>query len=261
MSRLSTNDIGYINETLSGATIQCFQKLLHSKFNIGDVLIKKNVSTHADEQRVPSTEIMLNSIIPQRYLVIHVDETTGISFLKAIQHNGKLSPNIDHSADFDTLLNWSRFAYYEVDPHFTDSVIFGEEFDVSSILKEEEERRNRIIKVNEASSIYIHTLRDAEKFILSLKHGDTFYFHEASKKGYSADDYGKFEFKKARKYTLTSRIDVNDWHLDRFSKGTLNSKNVYILRSIHNDLLRCASLIGMAVYKTKPLSLSNNETF
>jgi hypothetical protein len=233
---------------------------MNTKFSLGDVLVMKTVYGEEHFNAIDSkVELMENSILPQRYLVIHVDENTNISFLKKIKMDGKLDTNVSSTIDFDLLISWSNFSYYEVDPYFTDATIFGEQFDVSSILKEETDRRSRIININKAAATEIKSLRDAEKFIKELKSGEKFYFHSADKDGYHSNDKATFEFNKMRKYSLESRLNIREWKMNTLNKHQINSKYVYTLRSKNGSLLRSSHLVGMAMFKVEPMSLNETE--
>jgi len=266
-TKLSTLEVGAINEILKGPQIAYLKKFISTKFSLGDVLIKKTYCFDDDLPRIlahePSKtelELMENSILPQRYKVIHVDEDVNVAFLKKIKIDGKLDSKIESSSDIEELVGWGNFSYFEVDSQFTDATIFGEEFDVSSILKEETDRRDRIVKMNMAAAIEMKSLRDVEKFIKELKDGDVFYYHEGNKKDYYSGEYGTFDFGRARKYTVASRVDVREWKLNLLSKNQLNSKCIYSLRSKrYNSLLRSSYLVGMVVFKTKPMSLDETE--
>lgn len=260
---LSAAERGQIQEILTSSDFQCMEKIRKTKFSVGDILIKKSLKDGNDDgsfNQPATTELMQNSILPQRYKVLHIDEASDTAFLKEIDIDGKLDGDMLWSKDFESLNSWRGYEYFEVDPHFTDSTIFGEEFDVSTILKNETERRRKVVDMNVKLSTHLYNMRQVNDFIKSLKIGETFYFHGATQKDFFSSDYVTFEFKKARKYTLASRAEVREWQLDGIAKKLLNGKHVYCLRSTNDSLLRSVQLIGQVVYRKEPLSLSENET-
>ncbi len=264
---LAPSDSKEINKILSSAQFRCMEKIRTSKFAMGDILVRKTVSNIDDDypgvtiNETTTTELMDGSILPQRYKVIFIDETTNTAFLRQINLDGTLDEEeMFFSTDVENLSSWSRFDYYEVDSQFTDSVIFGENFNIENILKEETDRRRRVVDMNMKTSTRLHNLRQVTDFVNSLKKGDTFYFHGATEKDFFNSEYTSFEFAKIRTYTLASRREVREWSLDDVSDKILNGRHVHCLRSHNNDLLRSTTLIGKVVYRNKPLSLSQNET-
>jgi hypothetical protein len=261
---LTSTELKEIKEITSSASYRCLVKVKASKFSVGDFLVKKTLSNISKDDNpineTITTELMENSILPQRYKVISVNEATNTAFLKQIDLDGKLDSEMLFSTDVENLSSWNKFDFYEVDSQFTDCTIFGENFDVSTILKEEDERRRRIVALNAKNSTHLHTLRQVNEFIKTLRNGQTFYFHGATQKDFFSNESVRFIFRAARRYTLASRRGVGDWEFENHSEKTLNSKHVYCVRSTDGDLLRSVSLIGKVIYLDKPLSLSENET-
>jgi len=256
--KLSNQDLKDIQEKLSSEELTYFEKIKNQKFNVGDILIKKEVSTDEVDNTV-SIQTYENSLLYRRYLVIHVDEVTNTSFYKEVMENGKLDKELNCTVCFDDIGYRGTMSFFEVDPSFVDAVIFGEEFDLSSLLKEEKQRKTRLVKMNRSTAVTFDNLKDVNQFIRSLSPNDMLYYHSNDKETFNENDFISLKLKKPRKAKFNTYAQTRRFrrHISRnLDKKALNDSYVLYLRCLeHDSLITSCELIGQALYKVKPIIL------
>lgn len=254
---LSNQDLKNIKDHLTSEEMVYLEKIKSQRFNIGDILIKKEVST--DETNTTTIETYENSLLYKRFLVVHVDPVTNAAFYKEVMENGKLDKNLSCTVCFDDVGYRGNVSYFEVDPSFIDAVIFGEEFDLSGLLKEEKQRKTRLVKMNRSTSISFDNLKDVNNFIKSLKPTDMLYYHSNDKETFNENDFISLKLKKPRKAKLNVYSQTRRFrrHISKnLGKASLNDTHVLYLRCLeHDKLITSCELIGQALYKVKPIVL------
>jgi len=256
--KLSNQDLKDIQDRLSSEEIMYFEKLKSQKFNVGDILIKKEVSTDTAHTTI-SIQTYKNSILYKRYLVVHVDEITNASFYKEVMENGKLDKELGCTVCFDDIGYRGNISFFEVDPSFVDAVIFGEEFDLSELLKEEKKRKTRLVKMNRSTAVTFDNLKDVNNFIKSLSPNDMLYYHSNDKETFNDNDFISLKLKKPRKAKFNTYAQTRRYrrHISRnLAKTAINDSYVLYLRCLEHDrLITSCDLIGQALYKVKPIIL------
>lgn len=257
---LKNTDLADIEELKSDCNHVYFNMVRNQHFNIGDILIKKEITIDPDTGKVEKEEIERynESAVPQRYLVVH--EENGIFFIKDIGLNGKLSPGV--TSTINEQPDWDMLYVYEVDPSAVESQIIGEEFDVGAILKEEMDRRDSIIETNKKSSKRLVTLKDANDYIYSLTANKKFYHHESSIQAFrNSIWYDKVFGRRTKKMKLSEFKKTQRWAL-RYrwtggpEKSVLNEKFVYYWKSTNGSLHTSIDLLDHVVYDNEPISVS-----
>jgi len=256
--KLSNQDLKDIQEKLSSEEIIYLEKIKSQKFNVGDILIKKEVSTD-EVNATTSIQTYENSLLYRRYLVVHVDEVTNASFYKEVMENGKLDKELSCTVCFDDIGYRGTMSFFEVDPSFIDAVIFGEEFDLSGLLKEEKKRKTRLVKMNRSTAVTFDNLKDVNQFIRSLSPNDMLYYHSNDKETFNNNDFISLKLKKPRKAKFNTYAQTRRFrrHISRnLAKTALNDSHVLYLRCLeHDKLITSCELIGQALYKVKPIIL------
>lgn len=256
--KLSVRDLEDVQNILSSEGIMYFEKIKNQKFNVGDILIKRTISTDYDNSE-QSTETYENSFVSKRYLVIHVDQVTSTSFYKEVLENGKLDKEIRCTVDFDTVGYNPSISFFEVDPNFVDAVIFGEEFDLSGLLKEEKQRKTRLVKMNRSTAVTFDNLKDVNEFIKSVNPNDMIYYHYNDKETFNNNDFISLKLKKPRKVKLSTYMESRRFHRyvsTILHKTAINDTYVLYLRCLEQDrLITTCDLVGKSLYKTKPIVL------
>lgn len=258
--KLSNQDLKDIQEKLSSEEILYIEKIKTQKFNIGDILIKKTISFN-DDKTISGQSIQTyeNSLLYRRFLVIHVDHNTNASFYKEVMENGKLDKELACTICLEDIGYRGDMSYFEVDPSFVDAVIFGEEFDLSGLLKEEKKRKTRLIKMNRSTAVTFDNLKDVNNFIRSLSPNGMLYYHSNDKETFNENDFISLKLKKPRKakfntYAQTRRF--RRYISKNLAKTALNDSHVLYLRCLeHDKLITSCELIGQALYKVKPIVL------
>jgi hypothetical protein len=255
--KLSTSDLKAIAEKLSGADITYFEKIKNQKFNVGDILIKKTIDFEYGSVK-ESIQMYENSVLPARYLVVSADDNTNVAFYKAILENGKLDKDINCTICFDDI-GYDEYTLFEVDPNFIDAVILGEEFDIGELLKEEKQRKSRLVKMNKTSAVEFDNLKEVNEFVKSLKQGDMIYYHDSTAEAFNSNYFRSVCLKKPRKAKVEDYIETRRWrrHTGRnINKDALNDKHVLYVRCMQSSsLITTAELIDKALYKYKPVVL------
>jgi hypothetical protein len=255
--KLSTSDLKEIAEKLRSVDITYFEKIKNQKFNVGDILIKKTIEIE-DGLVKESIEMYENSVLPARYLVISADNNTNVAFYKAILENGKLDKDLHCTICFDDI-SWDEYTIFEVDPSFIDAVILGEEFDIGELLKEEKQRKSRLVKMNRTSATSFKTLKEVNEFVKSLKQGDMIYYHNNEAEEFNSNRFRSVCLKKPRKAKVEDYVETRRWtrHTSRHvPKNSLNDKHVLYVRCMQSQsLITTAELIDKALYKHKPVIL------
>jgi len=257
--KLSKEDLKDIKEKLSSEEIVYLKKIKNQKFNVGDILIKKEVSTDEVNTTI-SIQTYENSLLYRRYLVVHVDEVTNAAFYKEVMENGKLDKELSCTIYYAPIGYGEAMSYFEVDPSFVDAVIFGEEFDLGGLLKEEKQRKTRLIKMNRSTAVTFDNLKDVNNFIKSLNPNDMLYYHNNDKETFNKNDFTSLKLKKPRKAKFNTYAQTRRFrHISRnknIAKTALNDSHVLYLRCLeHDNLITSCELIGQALYKVKPIVL------
>jgi len=256
--KLSASDIKEIASKLKSGDILYFEKIKNQKFNVGDILIKKTIEIEEDLV-TESVEMYENSVLPARFLVVSADNNTNAAFCKAILENGKLDKDICCTICLDDIGYDYSYTLYEVDPSFIDAVILGEEFDIGELLKEEKQRKSRLVKMNKTSAISFDNLKEVNEFVKSLKQGDMIYYHDNRTEAFNSNCFRSVCLKKPRKAKVEDYIETRRWrrHTGRnLKKDALNDKHVLYVRCMQtSSLITTAELIDKALYKYKPVML------
>ena len=249
-------DLKEIETQMSGHEILFLKSLKNQKFNVGDILIKKTFEFDDNKISGEYVEMYDNSILPRRYLIIHADEDSSFYFYRNIDENGKLESEIYNTFSTDHL-GYEECSIFEVDPIFLDAVILGEEFDIGHLLKEEKERKSKLIKMNRSSSIALVNLKHVNEYISSLKEGDMLYYHDAE--NFNDNCYYTMCIKKPRKSKIETYLKTKRWtkyNYRKINKAALNDKYVFYIKDLSKTrLITSDDLIGKAIYKNKPIDL------
>lgn len=104
-SKLSSSNMKEIRRTLTCAYITYLDKIKNQKFSVGDILIRNTYEADFELKdeifSKPHVEMYVNSVLPMRFLVVHVDDKTNAAFCKSIKENGKLDNDVIHcTVDF-----------------------------------------------------------------------------------------------------------------------------------------------------------------
>lgn len=163
-------------------------KETHHQFNVGDVLIKKEL--RGDEWRIE--KISYDSVLDQRYVYIHEDEH-GIGYLAKLKvSNGKLGDEVFCMAtDFN--FNGLKF---EVDPEYAESTFLGADYSLKDIHNKAMAHRKIATSMNRKLGKKCTDLNQVREFFKDMKQGDVFY---------STDNYTG---RKITTYTFKSIKDV-----------------------------------------------------
>lgn len=263
----STRDLAEIKDKMNNSDYIGLSFMMKQKFSVGDILIKKAIRVE-DDGSSGVTEIVRyyeNSLLPQRYLVIYIDPATDIAFVKSILENGKLEKEVEATIDTDNC-GYNEYMVYQVDPDFVDSTILGGEFDVSLILKEEKDRKDRLMKMNKTSSKSFSDVKSINKFIETMKPGDVLYYHENSKEGFGSGWYKQVVIKKPRKMNMFAFKETARWRwycrrgAGKIKDSQLNSTHVlYIGAMKEGNLITTAELLNQVLYTSKPFSLKDQS--
>lgn len=121
---LSESDLAEINKSNANDMSKFMARLRDSKFNIGDVLIKRTKRSWYEGNKLMSawqTVMVPYRSVPRKFVVVHVDEH-GIPSVKPLTVTGKLGKDIKCFNDIDF-----RYEIFEEDPDYAAAIILGDE--------------------------------------------------------------------------------------------------------------------------------------
>jgi hypothetical protein len=256
---LTKGDLKYIRTMSVGANTAYLKHFKNKVFNVGEILNKVDVEMDKETGEILSIKVDKydNSLVTVKYLVIAVDAETNIAYIKLIKENGKLDDEVDSTWNPDDA-GYNSYCTYEVDPGVVDSILLEADFDISSILKEERNRKLEIVKQNKENSIILKNLKEVNKFLEQVPAGKTLYYHNKFHDTYLSNTYRSFTLgKKLKRNIVTySETIMGNRKISMYPSGLrnplLNDKHIYYLASVIS--LSSIDLIGCAVYLQEPAS-------
>jgi Mg2+ and Co2+ transporter CorA len=237
--------------------MKIFSEKNRNKFSIGDILVCFELKCDDDNDQPKITPIKYeNSILQERYLVIDVDDQTGISFLYKFNINGKLDKN-------DVLITisepyWDEFTFYELDPLFADTVIMGEEYDLSTVFEQEKARLKEISLKRKREAKVFTELAPLNDFLLSLPKNCNLYFHDNSSSNYKKDSFeetNRFRVSVVRSLSVYKKSFKNKQKIYRAKTlFKLNDNKIVYIHGISPGF-NSIDLLGKAIYLNEPQSV------
>ena len=241
----------------------------YTKFSVGDILIKKSIKFENNGEVLSNTDYYANSHVPIRYVVVHIDEVSKMPYIKEYDEAGKLHETPFPVFDFGSY-RWGRYDRFELDPNMADAAIFGEEYDLGAIFKEEGERKSQILKKRKEQSFKFLSLKEINSFLLSRMrsgkptckitfHPDT---RENYLRSYSLNEIVKLTYKRSLKmFKLTEIGKSIIYH--KVSNGEndikLDDSKVLYLMTNSSQRITSIDLLGQAIYDTEPVSCMDSN--
>jgi len=270
--KLTTEDLEDIAEVAnSNPTLYWIADLKSKKFNVGDVLISSDVFLEppvtfgSANVLVKDPNLYENSNVRVRHIVIHVDPINDATWIKDIEVDG----NVDqHSIRcLSQCVNHDYFVSYEVDPLSVEMMLLGEEYDIKSLLLEEDRRIKAAFKANKKNGTLVKSLKQANEIIAALKVGDIFYVK--SQNNLNTDIFQEYILQSKRKYNMdyaknNSIVYAILTRLER-TGGSINDDCVYYAKVDHKNQdgypmsshcdLKSVALVNKYIYLNKPVLL------
>ncbi len=176
MKKLTSKQLSIIDRDVNSAQFLYYKMVIQSKFSVGDVLIKSIYDVDAEASET-STYDDTTTGLACRYLVVHIDDDTGIAFVSEYDEDGVLDSDVVPVIDFYELKD-DYFHYYEVDPAYVSATILGEEFDIKELFKTEVERKERHVKLRETLGHTFTSTLQVNNFLKDLKPGQKIWMQE-----------------------------------------------------------------------------------
>ena len=267
---LSSNDLKAIKKAASSSEALYLKKIQEQKFEIGEICIYKTIEFE-DEfcKKITSeyTEKYSDSLVDERFVVVHKDEDSNFYYLRRITVGGKMNKDrLLQSYHPDTHVGYCSYSFYETDPLAVDAILMGEEFDLSPLLKEEIRRKDVLVDMNKKNSVVFTSLEDVNEWAKSLKAGQNIYYHTFSNSAYLENDYVTITLKKdPRRISMKDYMQQEHfkWKLGRGDYGNRLHKSadyVLMLRTSREGAkTTTADLIGYALHLTKPIDLKGTQ--
>jgi hypothetical protein len=194
------------------------------KYSVGDVLIRFKFD---EDGKRSSCTVSKSNLMPRKYKVVHINDL-GVSFVKYIPYSEDADPE---SGTLVSMLHTDVQAHeFQVDPEFTDSIIFGTEYTPYS-----EDMRKRVKEIKEYNKHLFKELNEYEDFrtfAKALVPGQTFWVGDIS-------DHNSVVVKEVRSFsnkteakkwgnTAANNFGSLFWEIDRIAMSTPRGKPIMV---------------------------------
>lgn len=192
MKKLTQKELESIQKHIDSPQFIYYKKMMESKFSLGDVLIKRMLDNDNGEDTLATYDDE-DSNFPVRFLVVHVDQTTGLSFVKMYDGDGELEDEILPTYDPNEY-DGEYLEYYEVDPAYVNATIVGEEFNIKELFDQEAQRKQRHIDFRKSNSFQFDELGNLHDFLESLPKGQKLWMQnrDSDKENWDWDDISDY---------------------------------------------------------------------
>jgi hypothetical protein len=234
---LSPKDKLAIAEYEDSPLMRILRRHQTQKYSIGDVLIRFKFD---EDGKRSSCTVSKGNLMPRKYKVVHINDL-GVSFVKYIPYSEDADPE---SGALVSMLHTDVQAHeFQVDPDFTDSIIFGTEYTPYS-----EEMRKKVTEIRNFNKAIFKTYEDYEEFSTfaeALMPGQTFWHGEI-------DHYNSVVVKQvhtfpnktaAKKWGNTAANSYGSlfWEMDRIAMNTPRGKPIIVVESEDGDIFGFSS--------------------
>lgn len=263
MSYLSKKEQEKIARILANNSVVRF--IVHKdkfKFNIGDILIRKNFSFNTNSLVVET--VSNSNYLPRRYIYFHEDHLSGIGFIKPIStRTGEPTNTITCMADYNPL-----FTEFEVDQEYIDSVLLSDgKVNYKAMYHAEAQRVKDIKQTNKKLSFRSNSLKEINDFLLStFKSGDTIYFarrHDKETYKGLAHRYSERDINSITKINI-SRMPMAKRVRNTIAIDNADTKSVLKISVSHpwngSEDMYSIEFIGLIIYRSKPTSIVPSKT-